>query len=142
MEEIELAPFEKDFIALIDAICSSCYEASRSKGFWSDHDEVLNILRAVSNQDLKERLLKAADNAFMSQKRDLMHSEMGEQTEAARKDLPSDKLPGFTGEEEEMADLFIRGFDYAKRKKLRLGLAIVLKMRYNAGREYMHGKAF
>lgn len=62
----------------------------------------------------------------------LMHSELSEMLEAERKSLPSDKIPGFTGAEEELADLFIRGLDYAGGHSLRLGPAIVAKLAYNA----------
>ena len=65
----------------------------------------------------------------------LMHSELSEALEAHRKDLASDHLPGFSGMEEEFADLIIRVMDTAQALDLRIGPAIVLKNRYNMIRE-------
>lgn len=71
----------------------------------------------------------------------LMHSELSEMLEAVRKNInQSEHIPDFTGEEEELADLFIRGLDYAGANGLRLAQAIVAKMDYNLSRPYKHGK--
>jgi KaiC/GvpD/RAD55 family RecA-like ATPase len=74
----------------------------------------------------------------------LMHSELSEALEGFRHGNPeSDKIPGFNSAEEEYADTIIRIMDHAVQRKLRVGAAIVNKMRMNAGRERMHGgKAF
>lgn len=71
----------------------------------------------------------------------LMHSELSEALEYARKNpnAPSDHIPNFTGIEEEFADVVIRIFDYCGRKNLRLGEAIIEKMKYNKTRPYKHG---
>ncbi len=42
----------------------------------------------------------------------LIHSELSEMLEAVRKDLQSEKLPGVSGEAEELADVMIRVFDF------------------------------
>lgn len=65
----------------------------------------------------------------------LMHSELSETLEAHRKDLPSDKLPGLLGVEEELADLLLRVFDTAQKQGYRLADALVLKNRYNGFRQ-------
>jgi len=71
----------------------------------------------------------------------LMHSELSEMLEAVRKhNGPSEHIPEFTAEEEELADLFIRGFDYAGAFGLRLAQAIVAKMAFNLSRPYKHNK--
>lgn len=64
----------------------------------------------------------------------LMHSELSEALEADRKDLPSDKLPGFSGVEEEFADAVIRIFDTARARGLRLSAAVIAKNRFNRQR--------
>lgn len=64
----------------------------------------------------------------------LEHSEISERLEAVRKNLPSEHLPGFSGEEEEAADSLIRLLDYAGYRGLRLGEAYVQKLCYNATR--------
>jgi NTP pyrophosphatase (non-canonical NTP hydrolase) len=70
----------------------------------------------------------------------LMHSELSEALEALRHGNPaSEHIPQFTGVEEELADVVIRIMDYALAKKHRVAEAIVAKIAFNAGREYMHG---
>lgn len=65
----------------------------------------------------------------------LMHSELSEALEAARKDLQSDHIPEFTMLEEELADVLVRVFDFAGAARLRLGEAFLVKLNYNATRE-------
>lgn len=74
----------------------------------------------------------------------LMHSELSEALEAARTgDGPSEKIPEFSGVEEEMADAVIRIIDACQYRNLRLGQAILAKLAYNANRPHKHGgKAF
>lgn len=54
----------------------------------------------------------------------------------------SDKLPGFTPLEEEMADLVIRVLTFSEEHKLRLAEAVEAKHAYNLTRPYKHGKKF
>jgi NTP pyrophosphatase (non-canonical NTP hydrolase) len=61
----------------------------------------------------------------------LMHSELSEAMEAARKDLRSTHIPDFSAVEEELADLLVRVFDFAGGANLRLAEAFVAKTRYN-----------
>ena len=65
----------------------------------------------------------------------LIVSEAAEAADGIRKGQMSGKLPGFTAEEEEMADLFIRAGDYCTARGLCLGEAIAAKMAYNRTRE-------
>ena len=72
----------------------------------------------------------------------LMHSELSEALEADRHGDPrSDKIPEFTGREEELADAVIRILDVSAHHELRLGEAVLAKMDYNASRPRKHGKA-
>lgn len=133
----EFTQVERDLIEAIDAFCDECHAASVGKGFWKDYDNLVSLVSSQFPQGLK-----ALEGLMIGQKLALMHSELSEALEGSRKDLGSDKLPGFTAEEEEIADAIIRAGDFAGKRRLRLGLAIVLKLRYNAGRPYMHGKNF
>lgn len=65
----------------------------------------------------------------------LEHSELSERLEAVRKNLQSDHLPGFTGEEEEAADALIRLMDYCGYRGIDLGRVYVAKLEFNARRE-------
>ena len=70
-----------------------------------------------------------------------IHGEVSECWEWIRKghSSPSDHIPGYTGEEEELADVIIRIMHYAERLRLRLGGAIIAKLLYNIDRTYRHG---
>lgn len=106
------------FVVGIQTMQQSIHEWARRKGFWEQGD-----------QRNKGEMIA------------LMHSELSEMMEATRKDnQPSEHIPDFTAEEEELADIFVRGMDYAAGWKLRLAEAIVAKMAFNEGRPYKHGK--
>jgi len=73
----------------------------------------------------------------------LMHSELSEALEALRHGNPeSEHIAGFSGVEEEMADLIIRALDMCAARGYRIGEAMGAKMNYNETREYRHGKQF
>lgn len=95
---------------------------SMSKGFWDE---------GVGNRNLAEMVA-------------LMHSELSELLEAIREEkMPrSEKIPDFSLEEEECADLFIRLADYCRARGVRLERAVIAKMNYNMGRPHKHGKRF
>lgn len=64
----------------------------------------------------------------------LMHSELSEALEAARKGLMDEKLPERDGREVELADCVIRIFDTCAALGLDLPGAIIEKNRYNRQR--------
>lgn len=69
----------------------------------------------------------------------LIHSELGEATEAIREQSNSQKIEGFSGLEEELADTIICIFDMAGHLDLDLAGAIIAKHEYNKSRPYRHG---
>lgn len=70
----------------------------------------------------------------------LMHSELSEALEAARHDNPpSEKIPEFSGVEEELADCIIRILDASAFMGLNLGGALVAKIEHNLTRPTRHG---
>jgi len=108
---------DAQFCHLLSRMAEQAHENSKKKGFWEE-----------INYDRK--LL-------------LIHGEVSEIMEALRMGNPmDDKCPDFTSEEIELADVFLRGMDYAAQKKLRLAEAILAKHRYNLTRPAKHGKAF
>jgi len=70
----------------------------------------------------------------------LEHSELSEALEALREgNKPSDKIPGFSQAEEELADAVIRILDHCAYRGWNLAGAILAKHGYNKTRPYKHG---
>jgi NTP pyrophosphatase (non-canonical NTP hydrolase) len=107
----------RDFYPTFSALCERAYSNASAHGFWDDERNKGEMIA-------------------------LMHSELSEMLEGVRKPGPDSHCPEYTSEEIELADLFIRAFDYARGHKLRLLEAILAKMRFNESRPYKHGKAF
>jgi len=102
--------------------------------------QTLGMTGDLINEQMVAQGFWQSDNT--GEKIALMHSELSEALEADRKDLTSDKIPDFSGIEEELADTVIRILDFAAFHELRLGEAIVTKMHYNLSRAKMHGKKY
>jgi NTP pyrophosphatase (non-canonical NTP hydrolase) len=110
------------FVAAIDGTAKVIYYANCEKGFWPADPQWRN---------------KAEFTA-------LVHSELSEYLKATRRRVaqPSEKIPDFSEEEEELADAMIRILDAAGGYDYRLGDAILAKLKYNASRPHKHGKRF
>lgn len=117
---------------VLNDIAKELFAENAVKGFWEKPETWAHWSEVDRLQ--YERMKKL-------EKLMLVVTELSEGVEGIRKDAPSDKIPGFTSEEEEVADAFIRLFDYSGGFKLRIAEAMLAKLAYNRQRPYKHGKA-
>ena len=110
---------ENTFIKQWKHIATVVHNVAKSKGWWS------------GNRNDGELLM-------------LIVSELSEALEGLRhNNPPSEHIKEFSAAEEELADVVIRVMDMAKARNWRVGEAIMAKIQFNSGREYMHdGKKF
>jgi len=132
--------YERKIAAGIEFLCLIAHQCSREHGFWADYEDTIAHLDIENDAKGTLRLLKKYTLDVKLSKMALVGSEIGEAVEGIRKPHPDEHCPEFTSEEIELADALIRIGDYAEKFGLRLGEAVIAKMRYNEGREYLHGK--
>lgn len=118
--------------AVLDQLASSVYEDNQRQGFWRQPEGIRTYEEGVRVYHLMKKAEKIA----------LIHSEVSECLEGVRKPGPSEHIPDFTSEEEEMADTLIRILDYSGGFGLRLAKAVEAKLEFNRNRPYKHGKQF
>lgn len=136
-EEAFIKEAERLFIWSFNILSKLNHQRMVEKGFWDDRKAIVEACKGVSPE-----LAEAAQRAVDCQQIALMHSELSEAVEGMRHNSMDDKIPEFTSIEAEIADVFIRGFDYAGGRGLRIAEAIIAKMNMNTGRTHKHGKAF
>lgn len=95
-----------------------CHELAAASGWWIEYDEMPEQYR----------------KHFIGAKMALVHSEISEAVEGARKGKMDDHLPHRPATEVEFADAIIRIFDMADKLKLDVAGAIVEKLAYNQQR--------
>lgn len=127
-----LAPTKEEKIAALNTLAAGINIWAYGKGFWDSQIDDGNLSPAQRMEFL--RLQKG-------QKIALIMSELAELLEGLRADIESG-LPGFTNEEEEVADTIIRCLDYAGQYQLRIGEAVMAKIAKNQDRPHKHGKEF
>ena len=108
------------------ALQNACHSAAYEAGWWHDlktgEDQTFEYGTEPAKRNIGELLA-------------LVHSEVSEALEGARKGLMDDKLPHRHMLEVELADTVIRCFDMAGGLGLDLAGAIVEKLAYNAHRQ-------
>lgn len=104
------------------------HDGNGEAGWWTDLESGKDLVQEVRNGT---RLGKA----IVAEKLCLVHSEVSEAMEGARKNLPDDKLPHRPMLEVELADAIIRILDLGGALNLDLAGAIEEKREYNASRE-------
>ena len=103
----------------LEELIAEAHAAMKSNGFW--------------------------ESANLGEKLCLIHGEVSEVMEHYRKGTaaePSAKIPEFTNEEEELADIVLRILDLAGHRGVRLVDAMEAKHAYNLTRPFKHGRKF
>jgi len=128
---------------VLQILATKCNENAESHGFWDDEDNLIATINLTTSYD-RDILINRIISLFNSEKIALEMSELAERLETLRKDpeKKDEHCPEFLNIEIEVADLIIRALDFSGRRKLRIGEALVAKMKFNESRPYKHGKTF
>lgn len=131
-------------LAWIDNLAEYIFNANTDKGFWEQPQKAIDYFKDDETKDLSVLVIPRQQYLLLKkmEKLGLIVTEVAEGMEAIRKPGPSEHIPEFTSEEEEVADAFIRLCDYAGGFNLRLADAVQAKLLFNSGRPKKHGKAF
>lgn len=126
--------FRDDVDHAFDWLIELCHRTSRSSGFWTDQELIKNSIATHYNFWERQRLTDAFDTIWKLSRLALVHSEVSEALEEARKIDSDAKIMA------ELADVIIRIFDFAASLNGNLASEVLDKMVINIDREPMHGK--
>lgn len=108
-------------------VIERCHAASYNRGWWRDQEKDVPLL-------VKDGMPPSMEKYVKCTKLLLTVSELSEAMEGLRTDAQDDKLPEFTMETVEIADILIRLFDYIGAYELPVIEALLKKIDFNAAR--------
>ena len=111
----------------IETLQEKIHQGNVDAGWWTDLDTLQSLAEEC-------RIRTRFGKALVAEKLALIHSEVSEAMEGARKNLMDDKLPHRKMIEVELADALIRILDLAGALHLDLAGAIQEKLMYNKTR--------
>ena len=124
------------FVSSFNAIAAHINAWADRKG-WNEDDPMNGSEPKYKTNEVFLSALVAHDISKLG----LMVTEIAEAIEGRRHgDPPSDKIPDYSSQEEELADCIVRIMHYAAQRKLRVAEALLAKLDYNETRPYKHGK--
>lgn len=131
-------------------------KGNKQRGFWINEHHLLGKIN--ENEMLKPSEIQYIQTQFDVVKLSLAKTELSEAIEAIRKNKFANdiqyRIENETfnpidfekhikdTQEDEIADCIIRLLDYCAEKEIDIEFFINEKLKYNATREYMHGKEF
>lgn len=127
MNVTQLSEEDVDIYLGLSGLVHKCHDASTTAGWWTDLE---------TGADLREELRSNTrlGKALLAEKLCLIHSEVSEAMEGARKNLMDDKLPQYSMLITELADAVIRIADLVGVFDEDLGEIVLDKIAFNANR--------
>lgn len=121
------------------ALQTTCHILARNAGWWTDMTSGRDLIGNYRYMQTPEIMPPRNIGELLC----LVHSEISEAMEGARKGLMDDKLPHRSMLEVELADAVIRIFDIGGGLGLDVGGAIAEKLAFNASRadHQLHNRA-